>query len=70
MYRILFKHCLKTGLAEWLSGEESACQCSRRGFNPWIKKTTVEGNGNSNILIWEIPWWATVQEVAEESDMT
>ena len=24
------------GLPWWLSGKESACQCRRRGFNPWV----------------------------------
>ena len=27
-----------TGLPWWLSGKESACQCRRRGFNPWWGK--------------------------------
>ena len=22
----------------WLSGKESACQCRRHGFNPWVNK--------------------------------
>ena len=26
------------GLPWWLSGKESACQCSRHGFNPWAGK--------------------------------
>ena len=25
-------------LALWLSGKESACQCRRRGFDPWSRK--------------------------------
>ena len=25
-------------LPRWLSGKESACQCRRRGFNPWLGK--------------------------------
>ena len=29
------------GLPMWLSGKESACQCRRCGFNPWV---------------WKIPW--------------
>ena len=28
-----------TGLPRWLSGKESACQCRRRGFEPWVRKT-------------------------------
>ena len=26
------------GLPRWLSGKESACQCRRLGFNPWVGK--------------------------------
>ena len=26
------------GLPWWLSGKESACQCRRHGFNPWLGK--------------------------------
>ena len=29
------------GLPWWLNGKESACQCRRRGFDPWV---------------WKIPW--------------
>ena len=27
-----------TGLSRWLSGKESACQCRRCGFDPWVRK--------------------------------
>ena len=27
-----------TRLPWWLHGEESACQCRRPGFNPWVRK--------------------------------
>jgi len=26
------------GLPKWLSGKESACQCKRLGFDPWVSK--------------------------------
>ena len=26
------------GLPWWLSGKESACQCRRHGFDPWVRK--------------------------------
>ena len=26
------------GLPTWLSGKESACQCRKLGFNPWVEK--------------------------------
>ena len=29
---------LVASLLSWLSGKESACQCRRHGFNPWIRK--------------------------------
>ena len=28
------------GLPWWLSGKESACQCRRHGFEPWVGKNT------------------------------
>ena len=27
------------GLPRWLRGKESACQCGRRGFDPWVGET-------------------------------
>ena len=35
------KHLIRKimqGLLWWLSGKESACQCRRQGFNPWVGK--------------------------------
>ena len=29
-----------TGIPRWFSGKESACQCRRRGFEPWVRKTS------------------------------
>ena len=35
------------GLPWWLSGKESAWQCRRRSFNPWVGKIPwIEENGN------------------------
>ena len=34
------------GLPRWLSGEESAFQGKRHGFNPWVGKIPWVGNGN------------------------
>ena len=28
------------GLPWWLGGKESACQCKRRRFDPWVRKIT------------------------------
>ena len=47
----------------WLTGKESACQCKRHGFNPWVRKipwswkwqTTPVFLPGKN-LSWEIPW--------------
>ena len=30
----------------WLSGKESACQCRRHRFDPWVGKSPGEGNGH------------------------
>ena len=60
----------------WLSGKESACQCRRPGFDPWVGRFPGGGNGN--------PLWysclenptdggtcqATVRRVAKKLDMT
>ena len=53
---LLFKNL--TRLPWWLSGEESACQCRRLGFDSWVKKTPLEEEmaNHSSILAWEIPW--------------
>ena len=61
----------KTG---WLSGKESACQSSRRRFNPWVRKipwrrkwqpTPISCRGNS---MDRGTWGATVHGVAKELD--
>ena len=45
------------GLPRWLRGKEPACQCRRRGLDPWVreipwrKKTATL----SGILAWRIP---------------
>ena len=33
---LIFKE--QRGLLWWFSGQESACQCRRNGFNPWFRK--------------------------------
>ena len=35
IYSVPFTHC---GLPRWLSSKESACQCKRPKFDPWIRK--------------------------------
>ena len=47
------------GLPWWPSGKESACQCRRRGFNPWVRKISWRRKWlppHSSILAWEISW--------------
>ena len=54
------------GLPCWLSGKESACQCRRRGFDPWVKRSKWQPTPFSCL---ENPmergaWWATAHGVA------
>ena len=63
-------------LPQWLSSEDSACQCRERGFDPWVRKipwrrkwlpTPVFLPGKSHgqkSLVGYSPWGL------EESDMT
>ena len=30
---------IQLGLPWWLNGKESTCQCRRRGFLPWVRKS-------------------------------
>jgi len=46
------------GLHRWHSGE-SACQCRRHGFDPWVRqidRLEEEMAIHSSILAWKIPW--------------
>ena len=38
--------------------KKSACQCRRRGFNPWVRKTPLEKGmaTHSSILAWRTAW--------------
>ena len=38
----------QSGLPWWLSGKETACQCRRHGFDPWVGK-----------IYWSRKWWPT-----------
>ena len=46
--RFYFNHrCDKNiGLSRWPSGKESAYQCRRRRFDPWVGKIPGGENGN------------------------
>ena len=62
--------CL-TGLPWQLSGKDSAYQCNRHGFHPWVRK--IPGEENSNPLKYSClgnpmdrgDWQATVREVTK-----
>ena len=43
------------GLPSRCSGKESACQCRRLGFDPWVGKILWRTTHPST-LAWEIPW--------------
>ena len=56
----------------WLTGKDSACQCRRPGFDPWVRKTPLEEGmaTHPSVLAWRIPWMeepggATVRGVAK-----
>ena len=42
----------------WFSEKESACQCRRHVFDPWVKKIPLEEEmaTRSSTLAWRIPW--------------
>ena len=56
--------------------KESACQCRRCGFNPWIMKIPWRRNGNPlQFSCWGNPmargaWWTIVHVVTKESYRT
>ena len=56
-------------LPKCLRGKEFACHCRRRRFDPWVRRSPGEGNGNplqysclGNPMDREA-WWATVHGV-------
>ena len=64
------------GLPSWLSGKESICQSGDTGVIPGTGRASGEEHGNplqdsclGNPMSRET-WWATVQGVTKESDMT
>ena len=44
------------GLPWWLSGKEPACQCRRRGFNPWVEKIPLATRNPVDSLASYRPW--------------
>ena len=63
--RFLDKVTTWPGLPQWLSSEESTCQCRRLGFDPWVGTIPLEKERAiyCSILALEIPW--TVHRAAE-----
>ena len=67
--------CRQDQLPRWPGGKESACQCRRRRFNPWVGKILWRRKWQPTPLVsareshGEDPWQATVYGVTE-SDMT
>ena len=57
IYLKIWKEMLHLGLPRWLNGKESACQCRRYGFNPWVRKISLEKEMavHSSFLAWKIP---------------
>ena len=51
-----FFHNILHGLPWWLSGKESACNCRRPSFNPWIGK-----------IPWRTAWHPTLAFLPGES---
>ena len=39
----------------WLSGKESACQCRRLGFNPWVGKIPWRRVWQLTLVFWGFP---------------
>ena len=65
------------GVVEGMArGKESACQCGRPRFNPWVGKSPGEGSGSP--LRYSClgnpmdrgAWWAIVQRIQKELDTT
>jgi len=50
------------GLPWWLSGNESACQCWRHGFNPWEGLLKKEMATHASILARGIPWTRSLED--------
>ena len=46
----------QVGLPRWLSGKESACQCKRLRFDPWVRK-----------ILWRRAWQLTLVFLPGES---
>ena len=45
------------GLPRWLNGTDSACQCRRNGFNPWVGKIPCSRKWQPTpVFLLEIPW--------------
>ena len=77
VYTYMYIHTqIGVGLPWWFKGKESACQCRRPGFSPWVRKIPGERNGNPlQYSFLENPMdrgalWAIVHGVTKDLDMT
>ena len=55
------------GFPRGSGGKESACQCRRLQFDPWLWRSPREGNGNSCLenSMDRGAWWATVSVITK-----
>ena len=55
---LLSPHLVGYRLPRSLIAKESACQCRRCEFDPWVGKIPLEKEiaAHSNILAWRIAW--------------
>ena len=64
------------GLPWWLSDKESACQCRRHRFDPWVRKIPWRRKWQVTQYFFQKKpmdrgaWQATVHRVTKESDTT
>ena len=67
---------LKQGASEVAQRKESACQCKRCGFHPWVGKIPLEEEmvTHSSVAAWKIPWTEEPGGLqftgSQQSDMT
>ena len=71
IYVYIYICMLQLQLPRWLSGKESACQCRRHGFDPWVRQILWSRKWQLTPVF--LPgkfhgggaWWATVHGVTK-----
>ena len=65
---------INNGLPWRLSGKESACQCSRHGFNPWVRKMPWRRKWQPTPVFWKFHGQKSLKSYSargwKELDMT